>query len=153
MLIGAAADAASSSTRLAAPPISAANSPVRGRPATAQQLPDRGRLGRSAATLREAAGAAGRHRRLHSADARTPAGSRNAVSAGDPASARDAAAARDADTAERVERHNAAGYALRKSGDFAGAVREYSAALALAPRHFKAVFNRGFCYDKASLRF
>ena len=153
MLSGAATEAASSAARLAAaPPISAANSPVRSRPATVQQLPDRGRLNRSAATLRETMATAGLHRRLHSADARTPSGGHDAASAGDPAAAGDAVTARNAATADRVEQHNAAGFALRKRGDFGEAVREYSAALALAPLHFKAVFNRGFCYDKASLR-
>lgn len=44
--------------------------------------------------------------------------------------------------------HHARGYALRKAGDFAGAVREYSAALALNPTHFKALFNRAFSRDK-----
>jgi len=44
--------------------------------------------------------------------------------------------------------HHARGYALRKRGDFAGAVREYSAALALDPTHFKCLFNRAFSLDK-----
>ena len=41
------------------------------------------------------------------------------------------------------------GYAARKRGDFQGAIAEYSRALALDPRHFKALFNRGFSHDKA----
>ena len=44
--------------------------------------------------------------------------------------------------------YHARGYALRKRGDFAGAVREYSAALALDPSHFKCLFNRAFSLDK-----
>ena len=148
MLRGTPAEAASSSARLTAPPISVANSPVRSRPGTAH-LPDR-HVGLSAASLRAATGAATSHRRLHSADARTWQGSHDARPTSDAASFRQAAAMGDADRAERVELHNAAGAALRKSGNFAGAVREYSAALALAPRHFKAIFNRGFAYDKAS---
>lgn len=44
--------------------------------------------------------------------------------------------------------YHARGYALRKRGDFAGAVREYSAALALDPAHFKCLFNRAFSLDK-----
>ena len=44
--------------------------------------------------------------------------------------------------------YHARGYALRKQGDFAGAVREYSRALALDPGHFKCLFNRAFSLDK-----
>lgn len=44
--------------------------------------------------------------------------------------------------------HHARGYALRKRGDFAGAVREYGAALTLDPAHFRARFNRAFSLDK-----
>ncbi len=45
---------------------------------------------------------------------------------------------------------HACGYALRKAGDFRGAIAHYTAALRLEPRHFKALFNRGFSQDKAS---
>ncbi len=61
-----------------------------------------------------------------------------------------AKAAGDAERASRAEEHVAAGYALRKGGDFAPAAAEYGAALALAPHHFKALFNRGFCLDKVT---
>lgn len=47
-----------------------------------------------------------------------------------------------------AEEHHALGYALRKRGDFEGAVRAYSAALALQPAHFKCLFNRAFSLDK-----
>jgi tetratricopeptide (TPR) repeat protein len=47
-----------------------------------------------------------------------------------------------------AEEHHASGYALRKQGDFEGAVRAYSAALALQPAHFKCLFNRAFSLDK-----
>lgn len=40
------------------------------------------------------------------------------------------------------------GCAHRKAGQFSEAVVEYTAALALDPHHFKAVFNRGFSHDK-----
>lgn len=71
------------------------------------------------AAEREAAGGGAR--------ARTPA--RSAV-----ASAADAAHSR--------------GYALRKQGNFLGAVEAYSEAIQLQPGHFKALFNRAFSYDK-----
>ena len=44
--------------------------------------------------------------------------------------------------------HHGRGYALRKHGDFAGAVAEYSAGLALDPKHFRCRFNRAFSLDK-----
>jgi tetratricopeptide (TPR) repeat protein len=47
--------------------------------------------------------------------------------------------------------YHARGYALRKQGDFAGAVREYSRALALDPGHFKCLFNRAFSLDKVGV--
>ena len=53
----------------------------------------------------------------------------------------------------RAEAHHGAGYAMRKGGDFRGAVEEYTAALALAPGHFKALFNRGFSHDKVCTAF
>ena len=61
------------------------------------------------------------------------------------------AAARGMDPATRsklAEQHHARGYAARKQGRFEAAVDEYSRTLALAPRHFKALFNRGFSFDK-----
>ena len=47
--------------------------------------------------------------------------------------------------------YHARGYAARKHGNFQAAVEEYSRALALDNSHFKALFNRGFSYDKVSL--
>ena len=49
-----------------------------------------------------------------------------------------------------ADAHHARGYALRKQGDLRGAVEEYSRALALNPRHFKALFNRAFAFDKVT---
>jgi Flp pilus assembly protein TadD len=50
--------------------------------------------------------------------------------------------------AKLADYYHARGYAARKQGNFAGAVEEYSRALSLTPSHFKALFNRGFSYDK-----
>ena len=44
--------------------------------------------------------------------------------------------------------HHSRGYALRKEGNFSGAVEEYSKAIAIDPGYFKAFFNRGFALDK-----
>lgn len=33
-------------------------------------------------------------------------------------------------------------------GDFESAVKDYTKALEIDPKHFKAVYNRGFSYDK-----
>jgi tetratricopeptide (TPR) repeat protein len=46
--------------------------------------------------------------------------------------------------------YHARGYAARKHGNFQAAVEEYSRALALDNSHFKALFNRGFSYDKVN---
>jgi hypothetical protein len=57
----------------------------------------------------------------------------------------------EADPAKRsklADYYHARGYAARKQGNFKGAVEEYTRALALSPTHFKALFNRGFSYDK-----
>lgn len=48
-----------------------------------------------------------------------------------------------------AEEHHAQGYAFRKQGNFAAAIEEYSQAIRLEPSHFKALFNRGFSWDKA----
>jgi tetratricopeptide (TPR) repeat protein len=53
--------------------------------------------------------------------------------------------------AKLADYYHARGYAARKQGNFAGAVEEYSRALSLTPSHFKALFNRGFSYDKVRL--
>ena len=49
--------------------------------------------------------------------------------------------------AEAEARH-AEGFRLRREGDFKGAVDQYSRAIAAHPLHFKALFNRGFAFDK-----
>lgn len=48
-----------------------------------------------------------------------------------------------------ADEHHAQGYAFRKQGNFAAAIKEYSHAISLEPSHFKALFNRGFSWDKA----
>lgn len=40
------------------------------------------------------------------------------------------------------------GFQHRKNGDFRSAIADYTTAIALNPRHFKAYFNRGFSHDK-----
>lgn len=42
-----------------------------------------------------------------------------------------------------ADAHHARGFALRKKGDFHGAIAAYSQAIALDKHHFKAFFNRG----------
>lgn len=57
----------------------------------------------------------------------------------------------DADPQKRAklaDYYHARGYAARKQGNFKGAVDEYTRALSLSPTHFKALFNRGFSFDK-----
>ena len=49
---------------------------------------------------------------------------------------------------DMADAHHAFGHALRKAGDLAGAVAQYSSALRLLPTHFRARFNRAFCLDK-----
>lgn len=44
--------------------------------------------------------------------------------------------------------YHARGFAHRKSGNFKAAIEDYSKAIELDARHFKALFNRGFSYDK-----
>jgi hypothetical protein len=44
--------------------------------------------------------------------------------------------------------HHESGDALRKQGDFEGAVRQYTAALTVDPAHFHSLFNRAFSLDK-----
>ena len=50
--------------------------------------------------------------------------------------------------ARLADEHHAKGYSFRKQGNFAAAIEEYSQAIALEPHHFKALFNRGFSWDK-----
>ena len=40
------------------------------------------------------------------------------------------------------------GYQLRREGDYRGAINYYTLALESSPQHFKALFNRGFAFDK-----
>ena len=47
-----------------------------------------------------------------------------------------------------ADEHHARGYSFRKQGNFAAAIEEYSQAIAVEPHHFKALFNRGFSWDK-----
>jgi tetratricopeptide (TPR) repeat protein len=49
---------------------------------------------------------------------------------------------------QQAEHFHAQGYASRKRGDYKQAIALYSQALAILPSHFKALFNRGFAYDK-----
>jgi hypothetical protein len=50
-----------------------------------------------------------------------------------------------------ADAHHARGFALRKQGDFRGAIMEYSHAIDLVSTHFKALFNRAFSHDKVFL--
>lgn len=52
--------------------------------------------------------------------------------------------------ARLADEHHAKGYSFRKQGNFAAAIEEYSQAIALEPHHFKALFNRGFSWDKVT---
>ena len=47
-----------------------------------------------------------------------------------------------------AEYHNQQGFLCRKNDDLRGAIKQYTVALQLDPAHFKALFNRGFCFDK-----
>ncbi|ORC90762.1 uncharacterized protein TM35_000071860 [Trypanosoma theileri] len=49
---------------------------------------------------------------------------------------------------EAAEQHHQRGLAFRKQGDLIHAINEYTAAIQLDPKNFKALFNRGFCHDK-----
>lgn len=51
-----------------------------------------------------------------------------------------------------ADQHHARGYALRKQGNFAEAIQEYSEAIQLQPRHLKSLFNRAFSYDKVRFK-
>jgi hypothetical protein len=73
------------------------------------------------------------------------------AAAGSGGSASSGSSSVEADPAKRsklADYYHARGYAARKQGNFKGAVEEYTRALALSPTHFKALFNRGFSYDK-----
>ena len=49
---------------------------------------------------------------------------------------------------QQAESYHAQGYAARKRSDYITAIDLYSKALEIYPYHFKALFNRGFAYDK-----
>lgn len=49
---------------------------------------------------------------------------------------------------QSAEQFHARGYDARKKGDYMTAIEQYTEALAILPNHFKALFNRGFAYDK-----
>lgn len=51
-----------------------------------------------------------------------------------------------------ADEYHARGYALRKQGNFTGAIQAYTQALEQEPSHFKAVFNRAFSYDKVRIK-
>ena len=48
----------------------------------------------------------------------------------------------------QAETFHAKGYAARKQSDYKTAIALYTKALEIYPYHFKALFNRGFAYDK-----
>jgi len=50
----------------------------------------------------------------------------------------------------QAEKFHAEGYAARKQSDYKTAIALYTKALEIYPYHFKALFNRGFAYDKLS---
>ena len=47
-----------------------------------------------------------------------------------------------------AEELHSEGYKARQQGNYEIAVRRYTEALTIMPNHFKALFNRGFAYDK-----
>lgn len=49
---------------------------------------------------------------------------------------------------QQAEMYHSQGYAARKKGDYQTAIEFYSMALEIFPNHFKALFNRGFAFDK-----
>lgn len=49
---------------------------------------------------------------------------------------------------QQSEMHHLRGYQYRKEGDYEKAIAEYTRALQIDSRNFKAWFNRGFLYDK-----
>lgn len=46
-------------------------------------------------------------------------------------------------TFNQADEYHAKGFALRKAGNFIAAIEEYTRALKVNPKHFKALFNRG----------
>ena len=49
---------------------------------------------------------------------------------------------------KRAEEFHARGYEARKQGNYDVAIAQYTEALKIMPYHFKALFNRGFAFDK-----
>jgi tetratricopeptide (TPR) repeat protein len=49
---------------------------------------------------------------------------------------------------QQAEVFHAQGYAARKLSDYNKAINLYTKTLEIYPYHFKALFNRGFAYDK-----
>ncbi len=47
-----------------------------------------------------------------------------------------------------AEFYHLRGFAHRKNGNYYAAISDYTKAIELNPKHFKAYFNRGFSYDK-----
>lgn len=49
---------------------------------------------------------------------------------------------------EKAEEFHQKGYAARKQGDYRAAIKFYTESLKIKPDYFKALFNRGFAFDK-----
>ncbi len=49
---------------------------------------------------------------------------------------------------EQAEECHSKGYEARKKGDYQKAIDFYTESIKLMPNHFKALFNRGFAFDK-----
>lgn len=47
-----------------------------------------------------------------------------------------------------AEKYHTEGFSARKQGDYDRAIDLYTQALKILPVHFKALFNRGFAFDK-----
>jgi tetratricopeptide (TPR) repeat protein len=54
----------------------------------------------------------------------------------------------DPQRSEAAEAYHRSGFEHRRQGNFTQAVQDYTRAIELDPRHFKATFNRAFAYDK-----
>jgi hypothetical protein len=65
-----------------------------------------------------------------------PAGSMTPMAPSSSSAAAGGGAGAEADA------HHSRGFALRRKGDFAGAIAEYTKAIEMDPNHFKAYFNR-----------
>lgn len=49
---------------------------------------------------------------------------------------------------EKAEDYHSKGYQAWKQGDYRQAIHFYDESLKIKPDYFKALFNRGFAYDK-----